>query len=247
MNGELHVGTSGWSYDHWAGDFYPEHLGSAHRLEYFATQFRTVEIDSSFYHLPSEDAVKAWRDTVPDGFVFAAKGSRLITHYRRLANVDEALDAYMRRLGLLGGKWAVALWQLPPTLKRDDERLSAFLKLARRKSPKRLRHAVEFRDPSWLVEPVYEVLRETGAALVSVASQDMPDSRVPTAEFVYVRFHGTSGYHGSYQRPALEPWAAYLGEQLSDGRDVYAYFNNDAEGHAPRDARRLLEMLAEKR
>jgi len=243
VSAQVRVGTSGWSYDHWAGVFYPEHLGAAHRLEYYSRQFSTVEIDATFYRLPSENAVKTWHDTVPEGFVFAVKGSRFITHYRRLRDVDEALATYLDRLGALGEKLAVVLWQLPPTFARDDVTLGAFLDLLARSSPDGLRHAVEFRHGSWLDDVVFALLREHGAAIVSVSSDELPECRVATADFVYVRFHGTAAYHGAYERPALEPWAAYLAEHSAAGRDVYAYFNNDAEGHAPSDARRLLGML----
>jgi uncharacterized protein YecE (DUF72 family) len=239
----VRIGTSGWSYEHWSGIFYPDHVASARRLEYYATRFNTVEIDATFYRMPSEHAVRAWRDEVPEGFAFAVKGSRFVTHFRRLANAEEATSAFLERIGLLGDKLEVVLWQLPPNLKRDTRLLDAFLGGL---PVGRIRHAVEFRHESWLRDETFEVLRAHGAAHVNVSSDEMPEERTVSADFVYVRFHGTETYHGAYQRPALEPWADFLAEQEAEGRDIYAYFNNDAEGHAPRDAERLATMLEER-
>ena len=236
----IRIGTSGWSYDHWRGVFYPEGLPAAQRLEYYASKFRTVEIDATFYRLPSEQAVRAWREAVPDGFAFAVKGSRFITHVRRLADAGEASATFLRRMSLLGDALEVVLWQLPPTLHLDAALLDGFLDGL---PGGRVRHAVEFRHESWLTEEAFDVLRKNGAAHVSVSSDAMPENLTATADFVYVRLHGTETYHGAYERPALGPWAQFLSEQLSVGRDVYAYFNNDFEGHAPRDATQLIDML----
>jgi uncharacterized protein YecE (DUF72 family) len=238
---QLLVGTSGWSYDHWAGNFYPEHLPPAQRLEYYAAHFRTVEINATFYRLPSAKAVRAWRAEVPEEFVFAVKGSRLITHFHKLVGVDDALETFLGRVGLLGEKLGVVLWQLPPNLRRNDELLERFLSLLPRGEG--VRHAVEFRNESWLAEDVFELLRAYGAAMVNVSGDVLGADLTPTADFAYVRFHGTSTYHGAYEREALEPWAAFLREQLAAGHDCFAFFNNDAEGHAPVDAARLIGML----
>jgi uncharacterized protein YecE (DUF72 family) len=242
--GHIRVGTSGWSYDHWSGSFYPTHLQAAERLAFLASRFDTVEIDSTFYHLPSERTVAAWSDTVPSGFVFAVKGSRLITHFHRLANIDDALATFMQRLSPLAEKLAVVLWQLPPSFSADVAVLGSFLD---RLPPDGVRHAVEFRHRSWLAEETFDVLRAHDVAQVHVSSDVMPADLTPTADFVYVRLHGTSTYHGAYERPALEPWADFLGEQAKRGRDGYVYFNNDSEGHAPVDAARFAEMLGERK
>jgi uncharacterized protein YecE (DUF72 family) len=233
------VGTSGWSYDHWRGPFYPRGLRAADRLGFYAARFATVEIDGTFYRLPSEDVVRGWRAAVPEGFAFAVKGSRFITHFRRLWDVDDAVASFMERMSLLGDTLRVVLWQLPPTMQIDTAGLDAFLSLV----GSDVRHAVEFRHASWLVEETFDVLRAHGAAHVHVSSDDMPQDLTPTADFVYVRFHGTASYHGAYLAPALEPWARFLRDQAAAGRDGYAYFNNDAEAHAPRDAARLAGML----
>ncbi len=236
----MRVGTSGWSYDHWAGPFYPKGVGSAHRLEFYATRFPTVEIDGTFYRTPSDLTVKAWAAAVPGDFAFAVKGSRFITQFHRLKDVTDQTAAFMERMELLGPKLHVVLWQLPPTMKRDDRVLDTFLANLPENA---VRHAVEFRHESWLCAEVFDVLRRHGAAQVHVSSDVMPRELTPTADFVYVRFHDTAEYHGSYVEPALEPWCAFLHEQAAQGRDGYAYFNNDAQAHAPADAARLRAML----
>jgi uncharacterized protein YecE (DUF72 family) len=233
------VGTSGWSYDHLRDDFYPHGLKAAERLAFYATKLPTVEIDGTFYRLPSESAVRGWRESVPASFAFAVKGSRLITHFRRLRGADEAVATFMERMSLLGETLKVVLWQLPPNMTRDEQLLDRFLGGLGRG----VRHAVEFRHDSWLVPETFAVLRKHGAAHVHVSSDDMPVDLTPTADFVYVRFHDTVTYHGQYLEPALRPWAEFLREHEKAGRDAYVYFNNDAGGHAPRDAARLTAML----
>ncbi|MBI5231060.1 MAG: DUF72 domain-containing protein [Coriobacteriales bacterium] len=235
----MRIGTSGWSYDHWRDVFYPEHLATAERLPFYAERFNTVEVNATFYRLPTEHAVRQWRDEVPEDFAFAVKGSRLITHYRRLADLGDSVETFMKRVSLLGKKLHVVLWQLPPNLHCDPELLDGFLAGL----PNDVRHAVEFRHESWLAEDAFEVLRRHNAAHVQVSSDDMPRNLTVTAEFVYLRFHGTQTYHGDYSAPALEPWAQFLRQQAGEGRGGYAYFNNDAEGHAPADAARLTAML----
>jgi len=239
--GRIRVGTCGWSYDHWAGAFYPDHLPSARRLEFYSSRFDTVEIDGTFYRLPSERAVASWRDAVPDDFVFSIKGSRLITHFRRLAGVDDALAMFLARMTLLGDKLAVVLWQLPPSLPADVALLAGFLE---RLPPGRVRHAIEFRSESWLTEETFALLREHEVAHVHVSSDAMPENLTTTADFVYVRFHGTASYHGAYTGVTLAPWARFLRERAGEGRGCFAYFNNDAGGHAPVDAARLGDMLS---
>jgi uncharacterized protein YecE (DUF72 family) len=234
----IKIGTSGWSYDHWAGVFYPDRLPAARRLGFYGSCFDTVEIDATFYRLPSEHAVASWRDAVPDGFAFAVKGSRLVTHFLRLSDVDEAIATFLGRMSLLGERLDVVLWQLPPNLPADTALLERFLE---RLPAGRVRHAVEFRNESWLTAETFAVLRGFGAAHVHVSSDVMPVDMTPTADFVYARFHGTASGHGAYDAPALEPWV--LRQQAEGGHDCYAYFNNDAGGHAPIDAARLVEML----
>jgi len=239
----IRVGTSGWSYDHWQGAFYPTGVKPSERLAWYATRFPTVEVNATFYRLPSEKVVRGWRDAVPPGFAFAVKGSRFITHYRKLVDVGDAVATFCGRLAVLGEKLRVVLWQLPPGLSRDTARLESFLGVL----PGNLRHAVEFRETSWLTSDVFEVLRARNVAHVHVSSDAMPIDLTTTADFAYVRFHGLAGYHGEYVERALLSWGAFLCAERDKGHDAYVYFNNDANACAPRDAVRLQEMCAASR
>jgi uncharacterized protein YecE (DUF72 family) len=233
------IGTSGWSYQHWVGPFYPKGTASSEWLSYYADRFETVEVNNTFYRLPSESMVRGWRERTPEGFCFAVKGSRFVTHFRKLRDTDASVDAFVRKARLLRDKLGVVLWQLPPDLTLDAELLDRFLAHL----PRDVRHAVEFRNGSWLADEAYAVLRAHNVANVHVSSDEMPMDLTTTADFVYVRFHGLAGYHGAYVKRSLEPWADFLAEQSAAGRDAYVYFNNDWEAHAPADAVRLREMV----
>lgn len=235
----LLVGTSGWSYDHWRGRFYPPDLAAGQRLTHYAARFNTVEINASFYGLPAEKTVRSWRDAVPADFVFAAKGSRYVTHMRKLADASESVERVLTRLRALGEKLGPVLWQLPPSLERDLELLASFLGTL----PPDVRHAVEFRHDSWLAPDTFGLLERHGVASVHVSGDLLKTDLTPTADFIYIRFHGTTRYHGSYSPAQLDPLAAFIAAQHDEGRDCYAYFNNDRDGHAPADAARLLGML----
>lgn len=236
------VGTSGWSYDHWEGVFYPEGLPHSRRLEYYLAQFPTVEVNYSFYRLPSEKTITSWHDAAPDRFRYSLKGSRYITHVRRLKDAEEPVATFVERVTGLKESLGVILWQLPPTLDRDIGLLGTFLEAL----PSGYRHAIEFRDESWLTEETFELLEGRGVAFVCVSSEEMPDARRATAEFVYVRFHGLdTGYDYDYSEDDLRPWADFLCAQSDAGRDGFVFFNNDAHGNAPRDARTLVALLGD--
>ncbi|MCE5202850.1 MAG: DUF72 domain-containing protein [Actinomycetia bacterium] len=241
MTARVKIGTCGWSYDHWRGVFYPPQVRTSERLAYYATRFECVEIDSTFYGLPREQTLSRWPDSVGEDFSFAAKGSRSITHTRALKGTRDLVATFMDRLGGLGSALKVVLWQLPPSLPCDIALLDRFLSELPAAPP---HHAVEFRDPSWLVPATFEVLRTHGATHVNVSSDLMPPDLTVTSKVVYVRFHGTARFDGAYPAAALEPWARFIAEQYRAGRECYAFFNNDFAGHAPRDAMRLAEMLA---
>ena len=238
-NGQLRVGTSGWSYNHWKGSFYPDDVSAVGRLAYYAGRFDTVEVNTTFYGLPKPRTIQAWRDSVPSDFCFAVKGSRFVTHMRKLADAGDEVTTLVERLSPLGGTLGPLLWQLPPFMERDIGLLDSFLGVL----PVSLRHAIEFRNETWLERDVFDVLGSHNAALVNVSGDMLRQDLTRTADFVYVRFHGTTRYHGSYSETNLKPWVAFLTEQLEDGRDCYAYFNNDAEGNAPNDALRLRGMV----
>jgi len=230
------IGTSGWQYEHWRGLFYPPAINRRDWFRFYADRFDTVEINNTFYNLPSESVFDSWRARAPENFLFALKFSRYGSHYRRLLEPQASIDAFVDRARRLEEHLGPILVQLPPRWKADAIRLSAFLDAA----PSTMRWAVEFRDPSWLCEPVYEVLRSHGAALcIHDMIQDHP--RVVTTSWTYLRFHGTH-HAGDYDRRSLTVEAGRIGGLLEQGLDVYAYFNNDGGGHALHNAEDLREM-----
>lgn len=237
----VYIGTSGFVYKGWEKTFYPEDISAREHLEFYATQFPTVEINATFYRLPTLKMVKGWRDRVPDNFVFAVKGSRFLTHLKRLQNLGGGLNKFIRRIKPLAPRLGPILWQLPPNFPKDLNRLDRFLQ----KAPKRFCHAVEFRHPSWYESgEVFEILRRHNAAHVSLSSLHMPMKLTVTADFVYIRFHGLeNGAAHDYTRTELEPWAAHIRKQARSGKTVYAYFNNDWNVRAPANARMLIEMV----
>ena len=232
------IGTSGWVYPHWRGLFYPEGVPQGRWLEFYARHFSTVELNNSFYHLPSERAFLRWKETTPPGFRFSVKVSRLITHLKKLRNVEAPLENFLSRARLLGEKLGPLLYQTPPNLHRDLALLESFLRLL----PRDLRHVFEFRHQSWLEEEVYELLGLYG---VGFCIYDMPGltTRVlATAPYAYIRFHGATGlYYSCYSDGELEQWAQRI--RALPARDVFIYFNNDAEAHAVANARALLGKL----
>lgn len=237
--GRLYVGTSGWYYDDWPGEFYPPDLPPSGWLSYYAQHFPTVEINATFYRLPFRNMVKGWHDKAPAGFLYAVKGHRRITHLKKLLRVHEDVELFFDRVRPLEEHLGPILWQLPPSLKKDARRLESFLKAL----PTDCRHAIEFRDPSWLCEEVFECLRAHRVAHVSISSRRMPADFTVTADFAYVRFHGLrGGYAHDYTAEELKPWAEHVRRQLAEGRDVFAYFNNDVKARAVKNARDLMRL-----
>jgi uncharacterized protein YecE (DUF72 family) len=236
----IRIGCSGWQYRHWRGNFYPDDLPQKRWLEHYARVFDTVEINNSFYRLPEEATFASWAARVPAPFTFAVKASRFLTHMKKLKDPEEPVQRFFSRARALGPHLGPVLYQLPPGFKLDRARLEHFLQVI----PRGPRHVVEFRDPTWYVDDVYALLGRHGVAL---CLHDMPGSateRVRVGRFVYVRFHGAQGrYDGSYPDDRLARWAGWLEEQAAAGADVYAYFNNDMGGHAPRNALTLRRML----
>ena len=237
----IRVGCSGWHYDDWRGRVYPAELAKSRWLTFYSGVFDTVELNNTFYRLPSEAAVTRWSETTGDGFVFAVKGSRYITHVRRLNDVEPAVQQFVERLSALGSKLGPVLWQLPPGMSRDDTRLEAFLRLL----PPSLRNVIEFRHVSWRNEDIYAMLRCYGVAVCLIDTPGFRSAPIATTDFIYVRFHGADRlYSSSYEIESLERWAADI-KGLSEGvRPVYAYFNNDVNGYAVDNALTLRRLLA---
>lgn len=241
MRGEVHVGTSGYVYRHWRGLLYPPLLPPSRWLALYAQLFRTLELNTTFYRLPPPDAAARWRESTPPGFTFAAKGSRFLTHMKRLLDVERGPDRFFERLAGLGDKLVVCLWQLPPTMKPDAGRLDAFLQALSRR-PERVRHAVEFRDDRWYSGEICAVLDRHGAAFCEHDHVLRPPPRL-TGGFRYVRFHGASASGGRYGVAGLRRAADELARWRDRGGDAYVYFNNDTGGHALTDALSMLRLV----
>jgi uncharacterized protein YecE (DUF72 family) len=238
----VRIGCSGWNYAHWReGVFYPPRLPPRRWLEWYARHFDTVEVNATFYRLPRESAVAKWVATSPAEFLFAVKMSRYVTHVKRLRDLPASLALFYGRIAPLvrSPKLGPVLWQLPPTFRRDDARLGEAL--AQLPSG---RHAFEFRHESWFADDVYELLRAHGVALVIGDSPRYPfTTHETTADFMFIRFHyGSRGRGGNYSERELREWANRI-DEWRERRDVYAYFNNDWHGFAPRNGQRLQSLL----
>lgn len=237
----IRIGTSGWVYPHWRGIFYPASLPQRFWFGYYAERFDTVEINNSFYRLPTTTAFDAWRRQAPARFTFAVKASRYLTHMKKLKDPEEPVQLFFDRARHLGPHLGPVLYQLPPRWGPDLDRFEHFLKTL----PRNRLHAVEFREPRWLAEPVFQMLERFRVAL---CVHDLGNIGVPgltTASFAYVRFHGGPGHGGRYSDPELESWAGRIADWHAAGISVYAYFNNDVGGHAIANALRLRQLLVE--
>ena len=237
------VGCSGWQYTHWRNDFYPAGLPQTRWFDYYASQFDTVEINNTFYRLPETHTFVEWAKRAPDHFLYAVKASRFLTHMKKLKDPGEPLQRLFQRARRLQHTLGPVLYQLPPRWTVDRERLATFL----RALPKRQSHAIEFRDPSWYRDDVFALLERYGVALCLHDLAGSSTAQIAVGPFVYARFHGPQKYAGRYDDRALDKWAEWLAARLFEGRPVYAYFNNDTGGQAPRDAvrlRRAVELAA---
>ncbi len=233
-----YLGTSGWYYAHWAGRFYPSGLPRQEWLSFYCTRFNTVEVNASFYRLPSESMVTGWREKTPEGFVFAFKGSRVVTHLKKLKGTAEYLSRFYARVGLVGEKLGIVLWQLPPSLSLDLPLLESFLADLDPEIPQ----VVEFRHPSWFTQEVYALLERYHIGLCIVSSPALPVVVKATASFAYVRWHGDALLYATrYSRRQIEQWADLLSRLPV--KDVYGYFNNDAFAYAPENCLELKEAL----
>jgi uncharacterized protein YecE (DUF72 family) len=239
-DGRIHIGTSGWHYDHWVGPFYPEGTRPEAFLAHYARRFRTTEVNNTFYRLPTPATFAAWREHTPRRFIFACKASRYITHMKKLRDPEVSCQRFLEAVEALGDKLGPILFQLPPRWRVNPGRLAAFLAAL----PRRRRFAFEFRDESWFAPEVYRLLSQYDAAF---CIYELAGRRAPveiTGRFVYLRLHGPGGpYQGRYDDPALAAWAARILMWRKAGRDVYCYFDNDERGYAARDAGRLIEMV----
>ena len=230
------VGTSGWHYEHWRGRFYPTKITKKDWLSYYTNHFNTVELNNSFYRLPTDKSFAGWYHSSPVGFVFTVKVSRYITHIKRLKGTEEAIEKFIIRASGLKEKLGPLLYQLPPNMDRNDAVLQGFLSTL----PRGFSHVIEFRHGSWFDEQVLDILRRYSAAFCVF---DMPSISCPvtiTADIAYIRFHGSSRLYSSlYTDEELSQWSEKIKDLANGVRSVYIYFNNDAEAYAIQNATTL--------
>ena len=237
---EIRIGTSGWHYKHWVGAVYPPQWPASKMLSWYQERFDTVEINNSFYRLPPESALEMWRSSTARDFRFAVKGSRFLTHMKKLKDPVAGIAKFFSRIDLLKSKLGPILFQLPPKFELNIQRLEAFLDAL----PSTHRYAFEFRDPSWNSREVFQLLRRYRAAYCPF---DLAGYQAPleiTCDFTYVRLHGPGNkYQGSYSDAALDKWACKISEWRASLRAVYVYFDNDQAGYAAHNAMRLRELV----
>ena len=246
--GNLHLGTIGWSYNFWKGKFYPNKVASKEFLAYYATKFDTVEVDSTFYRIPTEQAVTKWESQTPGNFLFSFKFPRVITHIKMLKDCERETNLFLERTNLLGEKLGALLLQFPPYFGVDRfSDLEDFIQ----KLPKNRRYVVEVRDEQWLNSDFYSLLRNNGVVLAWVDSPNMPQSEVVTSDFLYVRLEGdrgkvkgTLGTAEVDKAESLRMWAEKLKPILSKNMEVYGYFGKYFSGYPPSDVNFLLRLLA---
>jgi uncharacterized protein YecE (DUF72 family) len=238
---EIRIGTSGYHYSHWRGTFYPEKLPQKQWLAYYLEHFDTVELNNTFYKLPTFDAMASWRDNTPPNFLFAVKGSRFITHNLKLSRPENAINNILPRAEVLGPKLGPILWQLPPKWRVNTQRIEEFLETLPHH-----RYAFEFREPSWLTAKIYELLERYNAAFCIYQLAGFQSPVLTTADFVYIRLHGPNDrkYQGSYERGVMRRWARQIENWYDLGKSVYVYFDNDQAGFAAHNALVLRKLLS---
>lgn len=239
---KLFLGTSGFSYRDWIGEFYPEDLLSNQWLEYYSEHFKTLELNSTFYRLFPEKTFFNWKKRVPDNFVFSFKANQRITHFRRLNIDDEIWQWFYQRVCLLENKLGVILFQLPPSMRKDEEKLLRFLKRFKAQT----RFAFEFRHSSWFDNEIFRIMKAFNCSFVFHDAQKwaQPPFEI-TADFAYIRLHGVEeAYNYCYSQDQLKQWAERINRWLKQGLDVFAYFNNDVDCFAVKNAKELLELLS---
>lgn len=237
---KIYIGTSGWHYKHWKGTFYPENIKEQDQFEVYSKSFKTVEINNSFYHLPTIKTFNAWRKNAPEDFIFSVKASRYITHMKKLNPDLSAINKFLRHAGKLQDKLGPILFQLPPRWKINVERLQSFISIL----PQEHFYTFEFRNETWHNDEVYEVLKKYNCAFCIFELDGHISPIKETADFVYVRLHGPKGkYQGSYSDKALQQWKKQCVIWQKRNKDVYIYFDNDEKGYAAFNAKKLLQMV----
>ncbi len=236
----IHIGTSGWNYQHWSGAFYPEDLPPREWLKYYSERFHTVEVNNSFYQLPEKSTFENWSEQTPGSFSFAVKANRYITHMKKLKDPRESLSNFLGNVRMLGDKLGPILFQLPPNWNFNAERLDSFLDLL----PDDLRYTFEFRDHSWITENTYSLLEEKEAAFCIYELAGYQSPIEVTSRLIYLRLHGPGEkYQGKYDHNTLAGWAEQFVQWSDEGREIYCYFDNDQLGYAALNAMEMQEIL----
>jgi uncharacterized protein YecE (DUF72 family) len=243
MPGTVWIGTSGWHYTHWIGPFYPPGTAAHDMLGFYAERFTTVELNNSFYRLPTAASISAWCDATLPHFRFACKASRYTTHVKRLRDAPTSFEKFFSAIEPFGQRLGPILFQTPPHFILDEPRLEAFVAAL----PEGYSCAFEFRDPRWFSDGVREILARRGCAFCIFDIAGLESPHWLTADFAYLRLHGPGGkYQGSYDDEELRGWARLIRRFVREDVEVYCYFDNDEAGHAPRDAMRLRKILGSK-
>lgn len=240
VGAKIHIGTSGWYYEHWRSVFYPEDLAKNRWLDYYVSRFPAVEINNTFYHFPRKKSLEHWLDVAPANFKYAVKANRGITHYKKMRDVREDLKKFLHMIKPLGSALGPILYQLPPDLHFDESLLIDLFEI----HPTKYKYTIEFRHGSWFCDETYDILRKNNVAFCIHDHHRRSTPFVTTADFIYIRLHGPDGqYGGDYSRKFLN----HLGEQIrgwsAENKEVYCFFNNDAEGYAAKNAAELLAMV----
>lgn len=236
----IRLGTSGWTYEHWKGKFYPKGLAKSKWFLFFSEHFNTVELNASFYRIPSRKAAENWQNKSPDSFLFAVKMSRLVTHIKKLKDCDRELEWFFSVFEPMREKVGIYLIQLPPSLKCNPERLHSFAQ----RLPENARYAIEFRNKSWYNEEVYSLLRDMGFTFCIHDMGECSTERIITSDTVYIRFHGHhSHYGGDYPDEILDEWAHWILSESKKGTRIFGYFNNDIDGYAIKNSTQLRKII----
>jgi uncharacterized protein YecE (DUF72 family) len=237
---KIHIGTSGWHYDHWQGPFYPESIPKEEFLAYYCERFHTVEINNTFYQMPEKKTLSNWKETVPQDFIFSVKASRYITHMKKLKDPSQPVNKFLNRVDTIKDRLGPILFQLPPRWHCNPERLINFLD----KLPSGYRYTFEFRDPTWFKEEIYDILRDNNAAFCMYDFNGRLSPKIITSDFIYIRLHGPDGkYSGQYSEQALAEWVGAFSQWLKKGEEIFCYFDNDEKGYAVQNAIELRKML----
>ena len=236
----VHIGTSGWHYKHWLGNFYPDNFKEKEYLKYYSNRFCTVEINNSFYRIPDEKTILQWIETVPTDFIFAVKANRYITHMKKPMDPEKSLALFFERIKLFDNELGPILFQLPPRFEFNPERLKFFLKAL----PDDYRYVLEFRDPSWFNPITYDLMREKNIAFCIYYLGNFQSPKEVTADFVYLRYHGSVNLGaGLYNKEQIEQFSNDIKGYIAQGKQIFGYFNNDEAGYASINAIELRQSL----